>query len=318
MSFNARTEPALEVDPLGLDGVITELGGRRILDGVTLPVEAGKITALVGPSGVGKTLCVRHLTGLLAPTAGRVMMDGRDMTTLTRQELREHRRQMGVLFQGSSAQGAGLFGSLSVLDNLRFVLRSQTDLSDEEIMERARIQVEQVGLAQFADAFPQTLSTGMARRAALARALVTEPRMLLLDDLDSGIDDIRLSLLADLVRQAQADTGMTVLVTTHDPELVDELADTVAVLRSGRIRSIGPPHEVLAKGGRGGGTFLAGDRTAGLEMAPEPVGPATLTEVNHQPVGVEGRQLPAALLGFFIMVAIAATWFYVAANHTPG
>ena len=267
---------------------------------------------------MGKTLCVRHLTGLLAPTAGRVLMDGRDMTTLTRQELRDNRREMGVLFQGSSAQGAGLFGSLSVLDNLRFVLRAQTDLPDDEILDRARIQVEQVGLAKFADALPQTLSTGMARRAALARALVTEPRMLLLDDLDSGIDGIRLTLLADLVKQAQADTEMTVLVTTHDPDLVDELADTVAVLRTGRIRSIGPPEEILAKSGRGGGTFMSGDRAAGLEMAPEQVGPATLREVTPQPVGTEGRQLPAALLGFFIMVAIAAVWFYVAANHHPG
>lgn len=318
MSFNLDVERVPVVDPLRLDGVITELGGRRVLDGVTLPVEAGKITALVGPSGVGKTLCVRHLTGLLAPTAGRVLMDGRDMTTLTRDQLRGNRREMGVLFQGSSAQGAGLFGSLSVLDNLRFVLRAQTDLPDHEVMDRARIQVEQVGLAKFADTLPQTLSTGMARRAALARALVTEPRMLLLDDLDSGIDGIRLSLLADLVKQAQADTEMTVLVTTHDPDLVDELADTVAVLRTGRIRAIGPPAEILSKGGRGGGTFMGGDRAAGLEMAPEQVGPATLPEVMPQPVGTEGSQLPAALLGFFIMVAIAAIWFYVAANHHPG
>src|SRR5689334_6160241 len=122
MSFNieSRELPGqiTAVDPVGLDRVITELGGKRVLDGVTLPVEAGKITALVGPSGVGKTLCIRHLTGLLAPTDGRVLMDGRDMTTLTRQELRENRRAMGVLFQGSSAQGAGLFGSLTVLDNL--------------------------------------------------------------------------------------------------------------------------------------------------------------------------------------------------------
>jgi phospholipid/cholesterol/gamma-HCH transport system ATP-binding protein len=304
--------------PLALSGVVTELGGRRVLNEVDLEVSRGRITALVGPSGVGKTLCVRHLAGLQAPNLGTVLYQGRDLATLSGREVREHRRHLGVLFQGITAQGAGLFGSLSVADNLRFALRAQADLPDDAVEERTALQLEHVGLGRFADALPQELSTGMARRAALARALVSNPDVLLLDDLDSGVDGIRLSLLAELLRETQAEHEMSILVTTHDPELVAGLADDVAVLRAGRIRAAGPAEEILGTSGANGGTFLRGDRAAGLAMGPEAVPSASLPEAPELPVGADGPWLVPFLITMLIFLAIAGTYIAIAANHKPG
>jgi phospholipid/cholesterol/gamma-HCH transport system ATP-binding protein len=304
--------------PLALRGVVTELGGRRVLNEVDLDVSRGRITALVGPSGVGKTLCIRHLAGLQTPNLGSVLYEGRDLATLSARELREHRQNLGVLFQGVSAQGAGLFGSLSVSDNLRFALRAQADASDDEIEERTARQLEHVGLTRFAEALPQELSTGMARRAALARALVSDPEVLLLDDLDSGVDGIRLSLLAELLRETQAEHEMSILVTTHDPELAAGLADDVAVLRAGRIRAAGPTEEILGTAGANGGTFLRGDRAAGLAMGPEAVPAASLPEPAELPVGADGPWLVPFLITMLIFIAIAGTYLLIAANHKPG
>lgn len=319
MSTIETSRAAVEItDPLALEQVVTELGGRRVLDWVDLPLRAGRITVLLGPSGVGKTVCVKHLTGLLPPSAGRVLIDGRDRGRLSAAELKAHRRELGVLFQSGAAQGGGLFGSMSVVENLRFVLRTQTAMAEDEIDARAREGLAAVGLTDAVERMPQDVSTGMARRAALARALVTEPRVLLLDDVDSGIDGIRLALLAEVLRAAQVESGATMLVTTHDPDLVRALADDVVVLRAGRVDAIGPAEEVLDRSRFRTAGFLAGDGREDLGMAPEPTPPATFRDADQSPLRTEGRALAPALLTLLIFVAIAVSYLAVAAMHKPG
>jgi phospholipid/cholesterol/gamma-HCH transport system ATP-binding protein len=233
-------QPAIE-----LTGVIKEFGGKRVLDDVDLAVPAGKITVLLGPSGAGKTVTISHVVGLLQPNAGEVVVEGKNLRKISEAELYELRRGMSVVLQGSLPFTCGLFYSLSVFENVAFVLRERTRMSEEEITRVTLENLGKVGLREFAQAMPDQLSAGMSKRVALARALALDARIVIIDDFDSGIDGVRLALLCDLIRDAHEESGSTFLVTTHDMSSARKLADHAAVIHEGRIVTSGAAADVF-------------------------------------------------------------------------
>ncbi len=228
-----------------LQGVVAKFGSERVLDGVDLVVPAGAITVLLGPSGAGKTVTIKHIVGLLEPEDGVVKVAGKDLAEISEQELYGVRRRMSVVLQGALPFTCGLFYSLSVYENVAYGLRERTRWSDEQIDRVTKDALRMVGLHDHADKMPSQLSGGETKRAALARALALESGILVIDDLDAGLDDVRLALLCSVIREAREDTDATVLVTTHDMRVARELADHVAVIHEGRIVASGAADAVL-------------------------------------------------------------------------
>jgi phospholipid/cholesterol/gamma-HCH transport system ATP-binding protein len=238
----ADTQPGAAIE---LVDVVKEFGSERVLDGVQLGVPRGAITVLLGPSGAGKTVTVKHVVGLLKPSAGVVRVEGRDLAAISEEELYELRQGMSVVLQGTLPFTCGLFYSLNVYENVAFALRARTRWSAERIDEVTMAHLEMVGLRDRANAMPADLSAGMCKRTALARALALEARIMIIDDFDSGIDAVRLALLCDLLRDVQRSTEATFLVTTHDMTAARELADYAAVIHAGRIVASGDAGDVF-------------------------------------------------------------------------
>jgi phospholipid/cholesterol/gamma-HCH transport system ATP-binding protein len=222
-----------------LEGVVKDFGDARVLEGVDLAVPAGAITVLLGPSGAGKTVTFKHVLGLFQPTRGVVRVEGNDLASVSETELNGLRRGMSVVLQGTLPFTCGLFYSLNVFENVAFVLRERTRMSEEEIRAVVLDRLKTVGLRDRAGAMPDQLSAGMTKRVALARALAVESRIVIIDDFDSGIDGVRLALLCDLLEDAQRESGATYLLSTHDMKVARRLADHVAVIDSGRIVASG-------------------------------------------------------------------------------
>jgi phospholipid/cholesterol/gamma-HCH transport system ATP-binding protein len=228
-----------------LDAVVKEFGSQRVLDEVDLAVPAGAITALLGPSGAGKTVTIKHILGLLKPDDGVVRVQGQDLAAISEAELYKIRRGMSVVLQGALPFTCGLFYSLSVYENVAYGLRERKNWSEERIDRVTRDALRMVGLHDHAERMPEDLSGGEAKRTALARALALESGIFIVDDLDAGLDDVRLALLCEIIREAQEDTDATVLVTTHDMKVAADLADYVAVIHEGRIVASGDADTVL-------------------------------------------------------------------------
>jgi phospholipid/cholesterol/gamma-HCH transport system ATP-binding protein len=228
-----------------LASVVKEFGSERVLDGVDLDVPPAGITVLLGPSGAGKTVTVKHVVGLVQPTAGVVRVEGRNLAAISEDELYELRRGMSVVLQGTLPFTCGLFYSLNVYENVAFALRTRTRWDPERIDRVTMEHLEMVGLRDRANAMPDQLSAGMCKRTALARALALESRIVIIDDFDSGIDGVRLGLLCELIRDMQRRAGATYLVTTHDMTAARQLADRVAVIHEGRIVASGDAESVF-------------------------------------------------------------------------
>ena len=228
-----------------LQGVVKEFGSERVLDGVDLVVPAGAITVLLGPSGAGKTVTIKHIVGLLEPDEGAIRVKGKDFGGISEQELYEVRRGMSVVLQGALPFSCGLFHSLSVYENVAYGLRERTRWSGEHIDRVTRDALRMVGLHEQAHRMPADLSGGEAKRTPLARALALESGIVIIDDLDAGLDDVRLALLCQVIRDAREDTDATVLVTTHDMKVAHDLADYIAVIHEGRTVASGEADAVL-------------------------------------------------------------------------
>jgi phospholipid/cholesterol/gamma-HCH transport system ATP-binding protein len=250
-----------------LVNVVREFGGERVLQGVDLAVPPGAITALLGPSGAGKTVTINHVFGLLQPTSGVVRVEGKDLAAISEEELYELRRGMSAVLQGTLPFTCGLFYSLDVYENVAFALRTRKPRwSPERVHQVTMDHLGMVGLRDRARDMPDVLSAGMSKRVALARALALEARIVIIDDFDSGIDGVRLALLCELLRDMQRQTGATFLVTTHDMTAARELADHAAVIHQGRIVASGEASAVFGSSDPLVHQLITGELSGPLEL----------------------------------------------------
>jgi len=218
-----------------LQDVTVRFGEREILRGVDLTVAAGETLVILGASGSGKSTILRVLIGLGKPTSGRVLIDGVDVTDYSERQWNEVRRHMGYVFQYSA-----LFDSMTVGENVAFGLVRQNELNKDEIAAHVRERLQLVGLADWQDALPQQLSGGMKKRVALARALATEPKVVLYDEPTAGLDPISAATVDRLILRAQHQYGTSGVVVTHELDSARTVADRLAFLHQGRFIADAP------------------------------------------------------------------------------
>ncbi|MGH7812973.1 MAG: ABC transporter ATP-binding protein [Candidatus Binataceae bacterium] len=228
-------------------------GRQQVLDGVTLDFPAGQVTTIIGPSGSGKTVLLKHLNLLLRPDSGTIVIDGIDVTKIGALGLNAVREKFGMLFQAGA-----LFDSMSVFDNVAFPLVEKTGLHRAEISARVLETLAAVGLEGMGGKFPAELSGGMQKRAALARALVRRPRILMLDEPTTGLDPARTGAIHDLIRRTQKNFDLTAVMVSHDVPAVFQVSDRVAFLHRGKTRLNGTVAEVMAADDAVFQRFLAG------------------------------------------------------------
>ena len=214
-------------------------GERPILEGVTLEIPRGKITALMGASGGGKTTVLRLIGGQYKAQSGSLLFDGQEVSQLSHDQLYAARRRMGMLFQFGA-----LFTDISVFDNVAFPLREHTTLPESMVRDIVLMKLEAVGLRGARDLLPSEISGGMARRVALARAIALDPELVMYDEPFAGLDPISLGTAARLIRQLNDALGLTSIVVSHDLDETFAIADQVIVLANGRIAAQGTPDEV--------------------------------------------------------------------------
>ncbi len=214
-------------------------GSQKVLDGINLEVETGKITVIIGKSGGGKSVLLKHIIGLLKPDSGEIWIDGTEITHLKEKELNTVRGKFGMLFQE-----AALFDSMNVYENVAFPLREHTHLTEKEIERIVVERLSQVGLSGFAEKMPGELSGGMKKRVGLARALVLDPDMILFDEPTSALDPIISLTILDLIKETQLNLRKTYIVISHDILGMFRIADKVAMLYDGRIIEHGTPLEI--------------------------------------------------------------------------
>ncbi|WGW00673.1 phospholipid ABC transporter ATP-binding protein MlaF [Vibrio sp. YMD68] len=215
--------------------------GRVIFDDISLSVPTGKITAIMGPSGIGKTTLLRLIGGQLAPDSGEIWFDGENIPQLNRSQLYQARKKMSMLFQSGA-----LFTDLSVFDNVAFPLREHTDLDEALIQTLVLLKLEAVGLRGAAQLMPSELSGGMARRAALARAIALDPDLIMYDEPFVGQDPITMGVLVELIRNLNQALGVTAVVVSHDVPEVMSIADWVYLIADGKVIAQGSPQELEA------------------------------------------------------------------------
>jgi len=223
--------------------VVVEFGDHRVLNGLTLTIRAGEVVCLIGGSGSGKTTCLRAMLGLVTPTSGSIRVLGIDLVRADETERARVARQMGMLFQHSA-----LLGGLTTEENVALPLMQRGDLSAEMIRCLARTRLAQVGLGDAVTNYPRELSGGMQKRAALARAVVHEPRLLFCDEPSSGLDPATVVAIDALMLHLRDDIGAALAVVTHHPASVKRIADRVVLLRQGRVAADGSVADVQALG----------------------------------------------------------------------
>ncbi len=214
-------------------------GDKTIFDDISLTIARGKITAIMGPSGTGKTTLLKLIGGQLYPTKGCISITQQNVHTLPRSELYTLRKQMGMLFQSGA-----LLTDMSVYDNVAFPLREHTDLGESMIRTLVLLKLEAVGLRGARDLMPNELSGGMARRVALARAIALDPKMIMYDEPFTGQDPISKGVLVKLIKSLNAILGLTSIIVSHDVEETAAIADYIYVLSQGKIVGAGTPAEI--------------------------------------------------------------------------
>ena len=214
-------------------------GSRPIFDDVDIDIQRGKVTAIMGPSGTGKTTLLRLIGGQLRPQAGTIHVDGEEVPKLGRERLYQLRKRMGMLFQSGA-----LLTDLNVYDNVAFPLREHTDLPESMIRDLVLMKLEAVGLRGARHLTPDELSGGMARRVALARAIALDPMMIMYDEPFTGQDPISMGVLLKLVRQLNDALGLSSVVVSHDVQETAAISDYIYLLSGGRVVAQGTPEEL--------------------------------------------------------------------------
>jgi phospholipid/cholesterol/gamma-HCH transport system ATP-binding protein len=253
--------PSKAPDAIEFVEVHKSFGRNHVLRGLNMGLPEGKISMIIGPSGTGKSVCIKHIVGLLYPDEGDVIVHGQSIPALADQDLFELRRKFGVLFQDGA-----LFGSLKLYDNVAFPLRQHTEKGEEEIAEIVNRRLNEVGLMNAGEKMPNELSGGMRKRAGFARALVLEPDIVLFDEPDSGLDPVRTALLCELIKEVHAENGGCYVVITHDIMSARRVAEHISVLWKGRIVESGPAEELFASENPFVRQFLSGESAGPLGM----------------------------------------------------
>jgi phospholipid/cholesterol/gamma-HCH transport system ATP-binding protein len=248
-------------DAIEIIDLVKQFGRARILNGLNLGLPENQVSMVLGPSGTGKSVLIKHIVGLLYPDSGDVLVHGESIPNMTDDELFETRKKFGLLFQDGA-----LFGSMDIYDNVAFPLRQHTDKSEEEIGEIVNRRLKEVGLIEATYKMPNELSGGMRKRAGFARALVLDPAIVMFDEPDSGLDPVRTALLCELIREVHAENGGCYLVISHDLGTARRIADFIAVLWSGKIVESGPKEELFDSSNPFVSQFLNADVTGPLTM----------------------------------------------------
>ena len=232
-------------------------GANRVLRGLDFEAPKGSVTIIIGRSGGGKSVFLKHLIGLMRPDSGQVLIDGVDISQLSGRALEPVRRRYGVVFQSGA-----LFDSLSCWDNVAFPLRETTRTPATEIRKRVEAALEQVELAGVGPKYPAEISGGMRKRVAIARALVTEPEIVFFDEPTTGLDPVLVNTIHHLIADLHRRHRFTAVMVSHEIPEIFELADLVAMLYEGRIVEIGPPAAIQASDNRVVRQFIRGEPEA--------------------------------------------------------
>jgi phospholipid/cholesterol/gamma-HCH transport system ATP-binding protein len=237
-----------------LVNVEKSFNGQLVLDSLSLEAPEGKITAIIGPSGGGKSVLLKHMIGLVKPDRGKVLVDGEDITVMGKGQLNRVREKFGMLFQG-----AALFDSMTVFENVAFPLEEKTRLSPAEIRQRVHEALEHVGLREVDSKYPDELSGGMKKRVGLARSLLLNPRIILFDEPTTGLDPIISKAINRLIRDTHDKFGFTAVIVTHEVPAIFELCHYVAMLFGGKVLIAGPPAEIMSSPDPRVQQFIRGD-----------------------------------------------------------
>ena len=270
---------------ISLRNVTKSFGSHTVLEDISFDIPRGKISAVMGPSGTGKSVLLKKVIGLLRPDRGEIWVDGEETVSMGEKDLYRVRRKFGVLFQDGA-----LFGSMNIFDNIAFPLREHTKKSEKEIREITLEKASLVGLLDHMKKYPGEVSGGMKKRAGLARALSMDPEIILFDEPDSGLDPVRVSYLDELVKKIQEETGATFLIITHNIASVMRTSDYIAVLYQANLVKFAAKAEMRTTDNPLIRQFLAG-------RAMGPIGMDELaterTEVEKDLMDRERRRLEA-------------------------
>ncbi len=260
------TQPEAEEIPwaISVRGLTKSFGSRMVLEDITFDIPKGKVTVVLGPSGTGKSVFLRHLIGLLRPDRGQLWVGDKNVPTLRNRELLEVRKKFGVLFQDGA-----LFGSMSVYDNTAFPLREHTRKNEKQIEDIVMEKLTMVGLADARNLFPGEISGGMRKRAGLARALVLDPEIVLFDEPDSGLDPVRTAYLNELILDLKEQLDSTFVVVTHHIPTAKNISDYLALLFRRNLVMMGPKEELLESDRPVVRQFLRGSTHGPIGMSEE-------------------------------------------------
>ena len=222
-----------------LVNIYKSFGRQKVLDGLTLDIEDGKTTVIIGGSGGGKSVLLKHIIGLLKPDSGQVIVDDVDIASLNDRDLNEVRKKFGMLFQE-----AALFDSMNVMENVAFPLREHTRKKEKEIREIVKERLRAVGLTGIEDKMPSELSGGMRKRVGLARAIALHPQIVLFDEPTTGLDPVMTEAINELIVETQEKFNLTCVVISHDVQSIFTVGHKIAMLYEGRIIEYGTPDKI--------------------------------------------------------------------------